>query len=161
TSMEGPSSTNVTQGVAGARANLPGPVPQNSNEPTPPTLAASTAATIPSPSRMTETKNFEIGKQTVHTERPRGGIDRLSVAVVVDDEHYVEKDKSGKSTPKTRTRTPDQVKKLHELVTMAVGLDTTRGDQVTVQNIAFNDQLPEEAEQPGVLERYGTQVNQG
>jgi flagellar M-ring protein FliF len=162
TTMEGAGGAVNTQGIAGARANLPGPVPPNSNDPAPPTLAqASTSTPITNPSRMSETKNFEIGKQVIRSERPRGGVARLSVAVLVDDERYVEKDKDGRSVPKTRTRTAEQVKKLHELVTMAVGLDTTRGDQLTVQNIAFNEQPPEELEQPSVLQRYGTQVNQG
>jgi flagellar M-ring protein FliF len=163
TTMEGGAGAVNTQGIAGTRANLPGPVAPGTNEPSPPVLAQSTptAPPIANPIRVAETRNHEIGKTTRRTTRPIGGIARLSVAVVVDDEHYVEKGPNGEAIPKTRPRTPEQVQQLHELVTAAVGLDPTRGDQLTVQNMAFNEPMPEEPIEPGVMDRYGPLAIEG
>jgi flagellar M-ring protein FliF len=139
-------------------------VPPGANEPSPPTIAqaaAGTMAGMTNPVSVTQSENFDISKVTRKTTRPIGGVSRLSVAVVVDDEHYVEKDKNGTASPKTRPRTPEQIQKLHEVVTAAVGLDTTRGDQLTIHNIAFNERLPEEVPEPGLMDRYGTQVSDG
>jgi flagellar M-ring protein FliF len=38
---------------------------------------------------------------------------------------------------KTTPRTADELKKIRDLISSAVGLDATRGDQLTVENIAF------------------------
>jgi flagellar M-ring protein FliF len=159
TTLEGSAGASAQQGVAGTRANLPGPVPPGSNEPNPPTLAqASTSPTVTNPLRTMQRENFEISRTTRHTVRPSGGVARLSVAVLVDDEQVTEKDGSGNSVSKTRPRDPAQLQKLHQLVTSAVGLDTTRGDLLTVENIAFNEPAAEVVPEPGVLQRVGTHV---
>jgi flagellar M-ring protein FliF len=162
TTMEGPGAANATQGVAGARANLPGPVAPGTNEPAPTTLAQATTAPaafgITNPVRLTETVNNELGKIVTHTTRPAGGVARLSVAVIVDDVHYVEKDKNGNEAPKTRPRDPAEIQKLHLLVAAAVGMDTTRGDQLTVENIAFDEPVPQVMPTPGLVERYSPQL---
>lgn len=157
---EGPGgSENVSQNVAGARANLPGPVPPGSNEPTPPTVTqAGTTTTVTTPTRVSETVNNEVGKEMIRIDRPRGGIERLSVAVLIDDEHFAEKGADGAVAQKTRARTPEQLKKLETLVTTAVGVDPMRGDQVSVQNIAFNEPPPEEVVEKTFLERFWPQI---
>lgn len=159
TMMEGSAAAAAQQGVAGTRANLPGPVPPGSNEPSPPTLAqASSAPAVTNPLRTTQRENFEISRTTRHIVRPSGGVARLSVAVLVDDEHVSEKDGTGSVVAKTRSRDPAQLQKLHQLVTSAVGLDTTRGDLLTVENIAFNDPVSEPLPEPGLLQRVGPHV---
>jgi flagellar M-ring protein FliF len=155
TSVDGSAGPGAAVGIAGARANLPGPVPPGQNEPSPPTLAqATTVPPVVNPLRTSETTNFEIGKTVTRTERPRGGVARLSVAVLVDDERYVEQGADGASVPQTRPRDAEQLMKLQELVTMAVGLDVTRGDQLTVQNIAFDEGEQVEIAEPGLMERF-------
>jgi flagellar M-ring protein FliF len=134
-------------------------VPPGSNEPNPPTLAqASTSPTVTNPLRTMQRENFEISRTTRHTVRPSGGVARLSVAVLVDDEQVTEKDGSGNPVSKARPRDPAQLQKLHQLVTSAVGLDTTRGDLLTVENIAFNEPAPEVVPEPGVLQRVSPHV---
>lgn len=157
---EGPGiSSSESQNVAGARANLPGPVPPGSNQPGPPVVTqAGTTTSVTTPTRMSETVNNEVGKELIRVERPRGGVERLSVAVLIDDEHYTEKGGDGKVVPKTRARNPEQLKKLEALVVTAVGLDPMRGDQVSVQNIAFNEPAPEEVQEKSFLERFWPQI---
>jgi flagellar M-ring protein FliF len=163
TTMEGSGGAGLSQGVAGARANLPGPVAPGANEPSPTTLAppATSMANVTNPIRISETKNNEISKKTIKTSRQPGGLARLSVAVMVDDEHFVEKDQNGQEQRKTRPRNTEQMQKLTELVNAAVGFDASRGDQVTVQNVAFNEPIPDAEEAPSVLERYAPQVSFG
>lgn len=152
--------TALAQGIAGARANLPGPVPPGSNEPAPPVLAQATAAPEGSAVRSSETTNYEVSKIVRHTTRPRGDIARLSVAVLVDDDHVVSKSAQGAPSRATRPRDAAEMQKISALVASAVGLDPSRGDQLTVENIAFDEPTVEEPEAPGVLERYGEELNE-
>jgi len=90
-----------------------------------------------------------------HTVRPRGDVARLSVAVIVDDERATAPGRDGATAVSSRPRDVAQMQKIQELVAAAVGLDPARGDQVTVQNIAF-DEAPVEPLQPaGLVERFG------
>lgn len=125
-------------GVAGARANQP-PASSTAN---PQTLQPSgSEGTL---GRVTETVNYEIGKKTRHTVEPGGQIERLSVAVIVDDTRTP----GAEGKPATNTpREPAEIERIKGLVAASVGLDTTRGDQLTVENIAF-EEAPEAAEEP-------------
>jgi flagellar M-ring protein FliF len=152
--------TALAQGIAGARANLPGAVPPGSNEPAPPVLAQATAAPAGTAVRSSETTNYEVSKVVRHTTRPRGDIARLSVAVLVDNEHIVTKNAQGTPARTTRPRDSAEMQKISALVASAVGLDPSRGDQLTVENIAFDEPVVEEPAAPGVLERYGQELNE-
>jgi len=137
--------------VAGARANLPAAATSSGVPPAPlPGPVPAGAAT-----RNTETTNYEISRTTRHTVTPGGGIARLSVAVILDDEQVVTKEKDGTVTHKPRSRRPDEIQKIQQLVGTAVGLDTARGDQLTVENIPFDTPAVEEPPAPGFVERYG------
>lgn len=143
-------------GVAGAQGNLPPPVPPGSNTPAAASIAqASAPLPVATTGRSSETTNYEIGKVVRHTVRPRGDVARLSVAVIVDDERATAPGRDGATAVSSRPRDVAQMQKIQELVAAAVGLDPARGDQVTVQNIAF-DEAPVEPFQPvGLVERFG------
>jgi flagellar M-ring protein FliF len=129
----------AAQGIAGARANTP------PNVSTSPPRPAATAGAPLSASRTSETTNFEVSKLTRHTIAPRGQLARLSVAVILDDEHPTAKDASGKSTSAAKPRTAAEIQRIQGLVAAAVGLDADRGDQLTVENIAFEEAPLDEA----------------
>jgi flagellar M-ring protein FliF len=141
------------RGIAGARSNLP-PDPERPEE-----TAQATAAQAPpgTGTHLAETTNYEIGKLTRHSLQPRGDIERLSVAVVLDDERTT--DESGKSVTKPRSQ-PD-IQKIHGLVAAAVGFDPERGDQLTVENIAFEETLVEEVPAPTMWQQYAPQAFEG
>jgi flagellar M-ring protein FliF len=157
-------------GIAGARANLP--VPQAAAgqaagvaASAPSQAAASSGATtntttMPSVLRSAETTNYEISHVTRHTIRPRGEVARLSVAVIVDDEPVVKKDKKGNVTRGTKPRDQAEIQKIQGLVASAVGLDTTRGDQLTVENVSFEMPVVEEPEAPAVWQRFGPAIGE-
>ena len=74
-----------TEGVAGARANLPAVV-QPDGKPGPALTPAATTTSTQGLSRSAEVTNYEVGKLTRHTVRARGELASLSVAVLVDDD---------------------------------------------------------------------------
>jgi flagellar M-ring protein FliF len=154
TSNDGTAPGAASQGVAGVRANVPTPPPA-AGQPAGPPPAVQTATTMPATMRSAETTNYEVSRVTRHTIRPRGEIARLSVAVIVDDEPVVKKDKKGVTTRTTKPREPAELQKIQSLVATAVGLDTLRGDQLTVENVSFETAVLEEPVPPGLWERYG------
>jgi flagellar M-ring protein FliF len=131
----------ATQGVPGALSNQPaaaGTAPQtppaaaNANA-TPNATANSATDTAPGSSSKNATRNFEVDKTITHTRSATGLLRRLSVAVVVDDQRTVAAD--GKTT--NQPYKPEDITRFTDLVKQAVGFDSTRGDQVTVTNVAF------------------------
>jgi flagellar M-ring protein FliF len=74
-----------------------------------------------------------LDKTITHTRLATGGLRRLSVAVVVDDRHLSQSDSSVKAQPYSL----EDINRFSDLVKQAVGFDSSRGDQVTVTNVAF------------------------
>jgi flagellar M-ring protein FliF len=119
-------------GVVGARANLPegasAALPAPSREPV-----------MNGTSRNSETTNYEVSKLTRHRLSPQGQLARLSVAVIVDDAHVGAAPAApGVPPAKGTPRTPDEIQRIQKIVAAAVGLDQQRGDQLTVENMAFD-----------------------
>lgn len=140
-------------GIAGARANTP-PIAGQPAKPTvvtpPPILAG----------RSTETTNYEVSKLTRHTIAPRGDLERLSVAVILDDDRAVEKDAQGNAQPTAKPRSQADMERIRGLVAAAVGLDTERGDLLTVENIAFGETPVDEAPPVGWLQQVTPQMTE-
>lgn len=92
--------------------------------------------------RETRTTNFEINKEEQNIVAPVGEINRLSVAVIVDGT-YVKNADTGEYvfTP----RTEEEIARIKQLVSNAVGFDTARGDTIEVTCISFGgpDVAPE------------------
>ncbi|MEO7191677.1 MAG: flagellar basal-body MS-ring/collar protein FliF [Vicinamibacterales bacterium] len=135
-------------GVAGARANQPPALSTAPAAAAPATAAAVPASTPiggPGPGRMAETTNYEVGRVTRHTVSPQGALARLSVAVILDDERGAAKGADGTAQPASKPWDAQGIQRIHGLVAAAVGLDEERGDQLTVENIAF-EVPPVEAE---------------
>jgi flagellar M-ring protein FliF len=154
-------------GVAGARANQPPALSTsvantNAAAATPATqtaqatggAASTTPAPLP-PGRSSEVVNYNVGKVTRHTISPQGQLARLSVAVVLDDERLTTKGSDGSAQTTTKPWDAAGIQRIQGIVSAAVGLDQERGDQLTVENIAF-DAAPEmtDAPSPG----FGQQV---
>lgn len=146
-------------GIAGSRGNLPPPAQPAATPGGPPVVpppAASTALAGMTPaSRTAETTNYEISKTVRHTIRPRGDIARMSVAVILDDQQVRQTEPDGTTKVTTRPRESGEIQKIQSLVAAAVGLDTERGDQLTVENISFTTPFEEEAPPPTFMERWG------
>jgi len=125
--------------VVGVRANDP------ALRPTPIPTGTPAAA---GDQRVATTTNYEIDKTITRTVGGGGRVSRLSVSVVVD---Y--KNEKGVMI----TRTPDELKKMQDVVAAAVGIDEKRGDQIVVQAMPF-DQPTVEVRNPAWLEKNGELV---
>lgn len=132
------SSTSPIQGVPGALSNQPPPAGVA------PEIAVGeegkASASTPSSLSKSATRNFELDKTITHSRLATGVLRRLSVAVVVDDKRVI----LGDGSQSTQSYAQEDINQLRELVMQAVGFDNNRGDQVTVNNVAFR--IPDELE---------------
>jgi flagellar M-ring protein FliF len=120
-------STTTTTGVPGVQTNLGKASP-------------GTAATGGG-SKNDETLNYEVSRSTAKIIEPVGALSKISVAVLVDGKYEVPAAvKDGQAAKAKYTpRSPDELQKIEALVKSAVGFNPERGDQLTVQNIPFQD----------------------
>ncbi|WP_347987197.1 flagellar basal-body MS-ring/collar protein FliF [Methylomonas sp. AM2-LC] len=123
------SNINKVQGVPGALSNQPPPTGV-----APEVASGQEKQTNASNGMVSKnaTRNFELDKTITHTRLATGALRRLSVAVVVDDK---KSSLDGKTVQLSYS--PEELNQLRELVKQAVGYDSSRGDQVTVSNVAF------------------------
>jgi flagellar M-ring protein FliF len=142
------------QGVPGSLSNQPPApgtaLPSNAAAATPATAgpagagaakaqgaAAANGATPPPPdntSRAT-TRNYEIDRTMAYTKTPSGRLQRLTVAVLIDNLRTTGADGKVKSTPLA----PEQLEHVTQLVKDAVGFNQERGDSVNVVNSPFRE----------------------
>ncbi|MBI2838936.1 MAG: hypothetical protein HYX75_11505, partial [Acidobacteria bacterium] len=106
--------------------------------------------------RTTELTNYEVSKVVRHRVDPYGTVKKLSAAVIVDDQMKKDKDKKGVEQIVFAPRTAEDLKKFRDLVAAAVGIDAARGDQLTVENLAFGvrQEMVEGVESPSFLTQY-------
>jgi flagellar M-ring protein FliF len=143
----------AAQGVAGSRTNLP-PDPSKPEA----TTAAASMTNLPTGAAHTaETTNYEVSKLTRHSLQPRGDVTKLSVAVLLDDDRPAATGDQQQAAA-AKPRAAEELQKIHGLVAAAVGLDADRGDQLTVENIAFEETPVEPVVAPGAWQKYGPQV---
>jgi flagellar M-ring protein FliF len=154
--LEG-SAANNASGLAGARGNLPGQAPPTpAGAPvTPPGPPAASLTANGGNGRQAETVNYEVGKKTTRSLIPRGDVARLSVAVVVDNARQVKTDAAGQVTRTSTPRPAAEMQKIQQLVAAAVGLDNSRGDQLIVENVSFDEPVEEPVVAPTFFERVG------
>lgn len=124
----------TTGGVPGTDANVPG------------YQAAQGGGTQSNRQLNDTTTNYELSKTVERTVRAPGSIKKLAVAVVLDQQAPV---------------AASQAETIQQLVTTAAGIDTGRGDLVTVSALPFDRSLFEqeqaaaaEAEKRAQMESY-------
>jgi flagellar M-ring protein FliF len=101
---------------------------------------------------------FAVNKIIRHVVEPAGRIRRISAALLVDDAIEV-KQENGKRSESRRKRTPDELKQIEDLAKAAIGVDTNRGDSVTVQNLSFEETPVDGPGKPTATERIRTVLN--
>lgn len=138
TEEKGAGSATAPSGAPGVASNVPG----GSGGP------GSGASSNNTLNKKSEVINFEISKKVSRTVLPIGKIQKLSVAVMVDEVTQTEKDKDGKVTGiKSTPRTDEEMKKLEALVKQAMGMSAERKDELNMAQVPFNrpETLPDEA----------------
>ncbi|MBR9885466.1 MAG: flagellar basal body M-ring protein FliF [Oceanospirillales bacterium] len=134
-------------GVPGALSNQPpGPssVPEQIGAGASGAGTAATGSGTDGSSREQAVRNYELDRTVSYTKHQQGRVQRLSVAVVVDD--LVSIDPSDGSQTRTQWQ-QGELERLRLLVQNAVGYSAVRGDSVTVVNSPFvpAEEVQEEA----------------
>lgn len=140
------SAASTTSGVPGTASNLP-------NGGQPPGTSLSSQLGISNPagdSDLTESQTFAVSRTVSHRVQPPGSIKRLTAAVLIDDQTQTVT-QNGKTTTVRQPMAAAQMNQIRSLVMAAIGFDPGRGDQVTVENIPF--QQPPPAPVPHGLEK--------
>jgi flagellar M-ring protein FliF len=116
-------------GVPGTSTNVPSA--------TPAAAGAAAAAAAAGQTSKTESATYGVNKTTRHTVEPAGRIRRLTAAVLIDD--VIErKQEKGKWVETHHKRSPEDMKLIGDLAQAAIGFNSTRGDVVSIQNLAFD-----------------------
>ncbi len=150
-------------GIPGALSNQPPPPAQAAGATPNPAIpadaanaqAAAAAPAAPDNESIRRTRNFEMDRTLSHTKQPFGGIQRLSVAVLIAEKTIT--DDEGNVVPEKLADA--ELEAMTKLVRDAVGYDEKRGDTVSVSSMAFW-QPPENtapAEEPGFLQNPAVQ----
>lgn len=149
------------QGVPGSLSNQPPTpgtaLPPNASNSAPAAAGAAGAAataqgaagavsqTAPPPDNTsrTATRNYEIDRTMAYTKTPAGRLQRLTVAVLIDNLRTTGPDGKITTTPLTE----QQIAHVTQLVKDAVGFNAERGDSVNVVNSPFLEEaLPQGGE---------------
>ena len=133
------------EGVPGALTNTPPPAP----DATPDTTADTARGRTDSADRLSSrvTRNYEIDRTVRHTRNASGGVQRLSVAVVVNERPAPAPAKGAAEAdaPRSVAFTPEETERMLELVRQVVGYDQERGDVITLVPARFEPQAGLEA----------------
>lgn len=89
-------------------------------------------------SRTDETTNYEVSKVVSKLVAPVGDVKNISVSVLVADRLAPAADGSG---PTTTPRSADELKAIETMVRSALGLNESRGDQLSVVSRPFETDL--------------------
>lgn len=135
-------STKEAAGIPGTLANTAPPSPTTTlNTAATPASATDERSTI----AARATRNFEIDHQVRHTKSASGGIQRVSVAVVINERAPIPQPKNDKGEdqpPKPNPYTPEELERIQQLVRGVVGFDEARKDVVSVIPAKFEPDVP-------------------
>ncbi|MBV9745070.1 MAG: flagellar M-ring protein FliF [Acidobacteriia bacterium] len=120
-----------TSGVPGTPSNLPRPSSR----------AGGGSSRV---SRVSENITYQSSRVVKKTHVPAGVINKISVAIVVDQALTWERDKAGFHRLLTPP-SPEKLKVIHDLVAGVTGLNIDRGDQLVVESQPFESTLSIEA----------------
>ena len=124
--------TEQTTGGQPVAAGVPGTA---SNVPNSQALPVYPKTTSQPQTSKTESGTYGVSKTVRHLVENPGKVRRLTAAIVVNDRMM---QAPGKGTPtRWQTRSQDELRNLTALAQAAVGFDASRGDVVTVQDLAF------------------------
>lgn len=125
-----------TGGVPGTASNLPGSTGR---------FSGGGGAT-----RKTENSTYAPTRSVKLVKTPRGQVKRVSVAIVVDQDLQF----SGKGAKRTASLvppSPEKLKVIKDVASSILGIQADRGDQITVESLAFDTtiaQMRQPAQEP-------------
>ncbi len=81
--------------------------------------------------------NYEIDKTVEHIIKEVGNIKRLTISVAVDGKYKIGEDGESIYEP----RTTEELANIEDMVKNSVGYDLTRGDQIAIANMKFDNEF--------------------
>jgi len=132
-------------GVPGTTSNVPG-----AN-----TVTAQVNSDDNSQNTKSESATYGVNKLVRRTSEPAGRIRRITAALLLDDAAEA-KQEDGKPAVSRRKWTADELTQIKDLAQATLGLDATRGDLVSVQNISFDEPVAPGMPPPSRIERIRT-----
>lgn len=99
---------------------------------------------LPSNQNRSATRNYEVDRMISHTRNPRGTIQRLTVAVIIDSKSVVADD----GTVTRENYSDEEIAQFESLIQETIGFNSNRGDSVSVINQDFIEQAEELPEIP-------------
>jgi flagellar M-ring protein FliF len=126
------------EGIPGTLSNTPPPAPSATTNSASSTSAGSGAGKNSSTARST--RNYEIDRSVRHTRNATGTVERLSVAVLINERAPlagVKNEKGEVSETKPNPYTEDEITRMQDLVRGVIGYNEARGDIVTVVQAKF------------------------
>ena len=122
-------------GIPGALSNTP-PVAPTANTNTASTTTGSPGDKMTSTNRST--RNFELDRSVRYVKAATGTVERLSVAVVINERPPQTKNEKGEPMdPKPNPYTEEEITRMQSLVRGVVGFNEARGDVVAVVQAKF------------------------
>jgi flagellar M-ring protein FliF len=126
--------TEQASGPQAVAAGVPGTA---SNAPNSQALPVYPHETTPPQSAKTESSTYGVSKSVRHTTEGPGRIRRLTAAIVVNDRLVQIRSKNKPAL--WQPRSSDELRNLTALAQASVGFDPQRGDLLTVQDLAFDE----------------------
>lgn len=130
-------STDVTESAGTSTDSRGGDVTVASNLPDG-DAGGNTGASANESSESRTLTNYEISETERQLLRAPGAVKRMTVAVLVNDVTTIGEDGTSTTTP----RSDEELAALQELVSAAVGLNTERGDVITLRSMSFEPLTP-------------------
>lgn len=127
-------SADMARGVPGALSNSPPYSPPVTDGEGGPAQAETLTSNTPSGSlNRDQLINYELDRNVEHIQHRRGGVTRLSAAVVVNYKDSINEEGEVVRVPLT----DDEMDSIRSLVNKAIGFSDSRGDEVEVINASF------------------------
>lgn len=117
-------------------SSSPAGVSANTSTDTNNTQAASGPVNNTKTKKSLTTIDYDVGRTKTDVVQAAGGIKKLSTAVTI----AAQVEGTGKDR-KVINRSTEELDKLRRIVSNAVGVDTTRGDSISLEELLFNDQF--------------------
>ncbi len=89
---------------------------------------------------MTENITYQSSRTVKKTRLPAGGVRKMSVAILVDQDVTWQPDKKGFQRVLVPP-TPEKLKIIHDLVAGITGFNAERGDQLVIETLPFETTL--------------------
>lgn len=100
----------------------------------------------------TQTRNYDMNKTREVFEKTQGEIKRLTASVLLNYKQNVETDENGNEVLASEPYQPEEIQEFREVVRLALGIQSERGDELSISQIRFHD--------PTAVDTYGDFMNQ-